>query len=149
MGNEGSYVALGLKTWNAQIDRAGKLVGGLSSEEILREMAPGRNRILYLWGHLTADPVSKFHFVEKKLQPIGGAEMLACECVRHRRDKAIDSDFHHVPSALKNALERWPDARNHENPENGNEKSQRQSCWRHEDVKAKYVEDDGPQNRKP
>jgi hypothetical protein len=54
MGNEGSYVALGLKTWNAQIDRADKLFAGLSSEEILREIAPGRNRLLYLWGHLTA-----------------------------------------------------------------------------------------------
>jgi hypothetical protein len=54
MGNEGSYVALGLKTWKAQIDRADKLFGGLSSEEILREIAPGRNRLLYLWGHLTA-----------------------------------------------------------------------------------------------
>jgi hypothetical protein len=54
MGNEGSYVALGLKTWNAQIDRADKLFGDLSSEEILREIAPGRNRLLYLWGHLTA-----------------------------------------------------------------------------------------------
>src|SRR5256884_3575815 len=54
MGNEGSYVALGLKTWNAQIDRADKLFGGLSSEEVLREIAPGRNRLLYLWGHLTA-----------------------------------------------------------------------------------------------
>src|SRR5258708_31099297 len=54
MGNEGSYVALGLKTWNAQIDRADKLFAGLSSEEILRAIAPGRNRLLYLWGHLTA-----------------------------------------------------------------------------------------------
>ena len=54
MGNEGSFVALGLKTWNAQIDRADKLFGGLSSEEILLEIAPGRNRLLYLWGHLTA-----------------------------------------------------------------------------------------------
>ena len=54
MGNEGSYVALGLKTWNTQIDRADKLFEGLSSEEVLREIAPGRNRLLYLWGHLTA-----------------------------------------------------------------------------------------------
>jgi hypothetical protein len=54
MGNEGSYVALGLKAWNTQIDRADKLFGSLSSEEILREIAPGRNRLLYLWGHLTA-----------------------------------------------------------------------------------------------
>jgi hypothetical protein len=54
MGNEGSYVALGLKTWNAQVDRADKLFAGFSSEEILREITPGRNRLLYVWGHLTA-----------------------------------------------------------------------------------------------
>jgi hypothetical protein len=54
MENEGSYVALGLKVWKAQIEQAGKLFGNLSSEEVLREIAPGRNRLLYLWGHLTA-----------------------------------------------------------------------------------------------
>jgi len=54
MGNEGSYAALGLKVWKAQIERVDKLFGGLSSEEVLREIAPGRNRLLYLWGHLTA-----------------------------------------------------------------------------------------------
>src|SRR5882672_10838796 len=54
MGNEGSYVALGLKVWKAQIDRADKLFGSLSSEEVQHEIAPGRNRLLYLWGHLTA-----------------------------------------------------------------------------------------------
>jgi hypothetical protein len=54
MGNEGSYVALGLKVWKVQIERADKLFGTLSSEEVLREIVPGRNRFLYLWGHLTA-----------------------------------------------------------------------------------------------
>src|SRR5580692_4967067 len=54
MENESSYVALALKSWKTQIDRADKLFGGLSSEEIQREIAPGRNRLLYLWGHLTA-----------------------------------------------------------------------------------------------
>jgi hypothetical protein len=54
MGNEGSYAALGLKIWKTQIDRADKLFGGLSSDELLGEIAPGRNRLLYLWGHLTA-----------------------------------------------------------------------------------------------
>ena len=53
MGNEGSCVAIGLK-WKTQIDRADKLFGTLSSEEVLGEIAPGRNRVLYLWGHLTA-----------------------------------------------------------------------------------------------
>jgi DinB superfamily len=54
MGSEGRFVALGLKVWKAQIDRADKFFGTLSSEEVLREIAPGRNRLLYLWGHLTA-----------------------------------------------------------------------------------------------
>ena len=54
MGNDDAYVTLGLKVWKAQIDRAGKLFEALSSEEVLREIAPGKNRLLYLWGHLTA-----------------------------------------------------------------------------------------------
>ena len=54
MGNDGAYAALGLKVWKAQIERADKLFGSLSSEDVLREIAPGRNRLLYLWGHLTA-----------------------------------------------------------------------------------------------
>ena len=54
MENEGSYVALGLKVWKTQIERADKLFGSLSSEEAQHEIAPGRNRLLYLWGHLTA-----------------------------------------------------------------------------------------------
>ena len=54
MGNDGAYVALGLKVWKTQIERADKLFGSLSSDEVMREIAPGRNRLLYLWGHLTA-----------------------------------------------------------------------------------------------
>jgi hypothetical protein len=49
MGNDSSCAALGLKAWKTQIDRADKLFGGLLSEEVLREVAPGRNRVLYLW----------------------------------------------------------------------------------------------------
>jgi hypothetical protein len=54
MEDDPSCVALALKVWMTQIDRADKLFEGLSSEEVLREIAPGRNRVLYLWGHLTA-----------------------------------------------------------------------------------------------
>src|SRR5436309_15452621 len=54
MENDLPCVALALKAWKTQIDRADKLFGTLSSEEVLREIAPGRNRVLYLWGHLTA-----------------------------------------------------------------------------------------------
>ena len=54
MGNEASCVALGLKVWKAQLERADKLFESLSSDDVLREIAPGKNRLLYLWGHLTA-----------------------------------------------------------------------------------------------
>src|SRR5260370_1095164 len=54
MTNAGSYVARGVKAWNAQLDGADKLVGGLSSEEVLREIARGRNGLFCLGGHLTA-----------------------------------------------------------------------------------------------
>src|SRR6266849_1221396 len=54
MGHDGACITLGLKAWKTQIDRADKLFGTLSSDEVLREIAPGRNRLLYLWGHLTA-----------------------------------------------------------------------------------------------
>jgi hypothetical protein len=54
MGNDLSCVAIGLKAWKTQIERADTLFGSFSSEEVLREIAPGRNRVLYLWGHLTA-----------------------------------------------------------------------------------------------
>ena len=63
MDNQGSYVALGLKVWKAQIERADKLFEGLSSEEVLREIAPGRNRLLYLWGHLTATHDAMLHLL--------------------------------------------------------------------------------------
>src|ERR1700730_4602551 len=36
--NEGSCIALKLKVWKAQIERADKLFGSLSSEEVLREI---------------------------------------------------------------------------------------------------------------
>jgi len=55
MENKGSYVALGLKAWKTQIERADKLFGSLSSEDVLQEIAPGRNRPLYLWGHFCGD----------------------------------------------------------------------------------------------
>jgi len=54
MADDLPFVALALKSWKTQVDRAEKLFGALSSDELLREIAPGRNRVLYLWGHLTA-----------------------------------------------------------------------------------------------
>jgi len=54
MISEASFIDLALRSWKANIDRAGTFFGALSQEELQREVAPGKNRLIYLWGHLTA-----------------------------------------------------------------------------------------------
>jgi len=54
MTNEELYLAVALNGWKANIERADKMFSGLSDEEVLKEIAPGKNRLIYVWGHLTA-----------------------------------------------------------------------------------------------
>jgi hypothetical protein len=54
MTSEEILVGAALKGWNAALERADKLFSNLSREELLKEVAPGRNRLIYLWGHLAA-----------------------------------------------------------------------------------------------
>jgi DinB superfamily len=54
MTNEEMFLAVGLNGWKGYIERADKMFSGLSKEELLKEVAPGKNRLIYLWGHLTA-----------------------------------------------------------------------------------------------
>src|SRR5258708_11967992 len=51
---ETSLVDSALRNWRSNVDRAGKLFGNFSEEQLLQEAAPGRNPRIYLWGHLTA-----------------------------------------------------------------------------------------------
>jgi hypothetical protein len=51
---ETSLIDSALRNWRSNVDRAGKLFGNLPQEQLLQEVAPGKNRLIYLWGHLTA-----------------------------------------------------------------------------------------------
>ena len=51
---ETSLIDSALRNWRSNVDRVGKLFGNLSQEQLLQEVAPGKNRLIYLWGHLTA-----------------------------------------------------------------------------------------------
>ena len=51
---ETSLIDSGLRNWRSNVDRAGNLFGNLPQEQLLQEVAPGKNRLIYLWGHLTA-----------------------------------------------------------------------------------------------
>src|SRR6202521_5415106 len=54
MTNEELYLEGALNGWKGNIERAGKMFSGLSDQEGRKEIAPGKNRLIYLWGHLTA-----------------------------------------------------------------------------------------------
>src|SRR6202043_3358513 len=43
-----------INSWRLGVERANKIFSSLSEDQLLREVAPGKNRLIYLWGHLTA-----------------------------------------------------------------------------------------------
>lgn len=43
---------MGLASWNLQLSRAEKAFNAFSDEDFYRPVAPGKNRIIYLYGHL-------------------------------------------------------------------------------------------------
>ncbi len=48
------FIDSALRGWQTTLDRASKHFGGLSEEQLRQQIAPGKNRPIYLWGHLTA-----------------------------------------------------------------------------------------------
>ena len=54
MTNEEIFAATVIKTWVTVISRLEKMFNSLNDEELQTEIAPGRNRVYYLLGHLTA-----------------------------------------------------------------------------------------------
>jgi hypothetical protein len=53
MPQDDLMVKMILSAWNIQVSRADKLLEALSDEQLLQEIAPGRNRGYYILGHLT------------------------------------------------------------------------------------------------
>ena len=71
MTPEQSVVATAVQSWTINVERADKLFAGLSESQILQEVAPGRNRLVYLWGHLLAvhDAMAPLMGLGERLHP--------------------------------------------------------------------------------
>lgn len=54
MTPEQSVVASAVNAWKTQLERSEKLFSGLDDQQLRTEIAPGKNRLVYLWGHLIA-----------------------------------------------------------------------------------------------
>jgi DinB superfamily len=48
------FITTILSNWELAVKRASKIFDGYSDEELLLPIAPGKNRVVYLLGHLTA-----------------------------------------------------------------------------------------------
>jgi hypothetical protein len=47
-------VKLALHAWNTQLDRVTKFINEIPDDQLMKEIAPGKNRGIYLIGHLAA-----------------------------------------------------------------------------------------------
>jgi hypothetical protein len=52
--NEEIFVKMAMDGWQGEIRATNALLGKLSDEQLMQEIAPGRNRGIYLLGHLAA-----------------------------------------------------------------------------------------------
>ena len=54
MEHDKLLVSMALRAWESRVIRTQQLLAGLSDERLAQEIAPGKNRGLYLMGHLVA-----------------------------------------------------------------------------------------------
>jgi hypothetical protein len=47
-------VQVAINSWRLVVERTSKIFSSLTDDQLLKEVAPGRNRLIYLWGHLAA-----------------------------------------------------------------------------------------------
>jgi hypothetical protein len=54
MTSEQALTTAAVNSWKLNVERADRVFSPLTEEQLLKEVAPGKNRLIYLWGHLTA-----------------------------------------------------------------------------------------------
>lgn len=65
------FIKMALKAWNSELARADQFIFDLSDEKWYNQVSPGRNRAIYLIGHLIASNDSLFEIlgIGKRLYP--------------------------------------------------------------------------------
>src|ERR1700681_3560007 len=69
MASDEVLIQTAISSWEQVIERVGTLCLSCSEEELLVEVAPGKNRISYLWGHLTAVNCDRIVRLGERLHP--------------------------------------------------------------------------------
>jgi hypothetical protein len=65
------FTRIALNAWQIQVDRSTKFLNEMSEEQLFKEIAPGKNRGIYLVGHLAAihDAMPEILGLGKKAYP--------------------------------------------------------------------------------
>jgi hypothetical protein len=103
MTNEEIYAAVAVSSWKQSIERLDKMFASVRDEDMNQQIAPGRNRLYYLLGHLTAvhDRMLPLLGLGERLHPELDATFIDSP------DKASDNKI--PPAALRNA---WKEVNN-------------------------------------
>lgn len=86
--------------WQGQLTATNKIFDNLSDEKLMQEVAPGRNRGIYLLGHLTAVHDSMLPLLRFEAAKYPELRLVFLDSP----DKAVDA----IPSALK-LRQQWKD----------------------------------------
>lgn len=90
------FIKMSILGWEAYMRRADQLFSNLTEEQFLAEIAPGKNRAIYLLGHLTA--------VHDRMLPLLGLGEILYPLLEHpflsNPDKS-GLDFPSIPELLK------------------------------------------------
>lgn len=91
MDQKSILIKIARNTWQTQVDRCTQFVNSLTDEELMKEVAPGKNRGIYLVGHLAA--------VHDALPEILGLGKRAYPDLQPVFLQAADNTIKHIPSA--------------------------------------------------
>jgi hypothetical protein len=83
MNPDSRFVDAALRAWKTAVDRSDAFFTALTDEQLQQQVAPGRNRLAYLWGHLAA--------VHDRMIPLLG--------VGERLHPQLDAKFLDAPDA--------------------------------------------------
>lgn len=91
MDHASMAIEIALKSWQIQVKNTNKLLDELSDEALLYEVSPGRNRVIYILGHLIA--------VHDNMIPLLGIGTRLFPALDEIFLRSPDKSEHTIPSA--------------------------------------------------
>jgi hypothetical protein len=115
MSVEQSFAATALRGWNVELEKADKFFSALTDEQLQARIAPDKNRLVYLWGHLIAVHDRMLPLLgigERMHEELDAPFLLGPDSIDHPSPSAADLKrwWHEVNARIGGALTLWTPA---------------------------------------